>query len=108
MGRDKKNPKPLDGPAFSTLVKTAAEVIRRHEQQLHATLNKSVTVTARGGQRIRVSLAIVPDEDNPSATLTAHDDADESELASVNVSPAFRLSASSATAWIESDYARPR
>jgi hypothetical protein len=108
MGRDKKNPKPLDGPAFSTLVKTAAEVIRRHEQQLHATLNKSVTVTARNDQRIRVALAIVPDEDNPSATLTAYDDTDDSELASVNVSPAFRLSASSATAWIESDYARPR
>ena len=35
MGRDKKNPKPLDGPAFSTLVKTANEVLRRHEQQLH-------------------------------------------------------------------------
>ena len=108
MGRDKKNPKPLDGPAFSTLVKTAAEVIRRHEQQLHATLNKSVTVTARDDQRIRVALAIVPDEDNPSATLTAYDDADDSELASVSVSPAFRLTASSASAWIESGYARPR
>ena len=108
MGRDKKNPKPLDGPAFSTLVKTAAEVIRRHEQQLHATLNKSVTVTAKGDQRVRVSLAIVPDEDSPSATLTAHDDADDTELASVNVSPAFRLTAASAADWIESDYARPR
>lgn len=108
MGRDKKNPKPLDGPAFSMLVKTAAEVIRRHEQQLHAALNKSVTVSARNDQRVRVVLAIVPDEDNPSATLTAYDDADDSELASVNVSPAFRLTASSATAWIESEYARPR
>ncbi|MGJ7612833.1 MULTISPECIES: hypothetical protein [unclassified Variovorax] len=108
MGRDKKNPKPLDGPAFSTLVKTAAEVIRRHEQQLHATLNRSVTVTARNDRRIRVTLAIVPDEDNPSATLTAFDDADDSELASVNVSPAFKLTPSSAGAWIESDYARPR
>jgi len=108
MGRDKKNPKPLDGPAFSTLVKTAAEVIRRHEQQLHATLNRSVTVTTRDDRRVRVALAIVPDEDNPSATLTAYDDADDSELASVNVSPAFRLTASSATAWIESGYARPR
>ncbi|MGJ7573837.1 hypothetical protein ACSFBX_25140 [Variovorax sp. RB2P76] len=108
MGRDKKNPKPLDGPAFSTLVKTAAEVIRRHEQQLHATLNKSVTVTARNDQRVRVALTIVPDEDNPSATLTAFDDADDSELASVNVSPAFKLTPSSATAWIESGYARPR
>ena len=108
MGRDKKNPKPLDGPAFSTLVKTAAEVIRRHEQQLHATLNKSVTVTARDDRRVRVALCIVPDEDNPTATLTAHDDADDSELASVGVSPAFRLTASSASAWIESGYARPR
>lgn len=108
MGRDKKNPKPLDTPAFHTLVKTATEVIRRHEQQLHATLNKRVTVTARNDQRIRVALSIVPDEDNPSATLTAYDDADDSELASVNVSPAFRLTTSSATAWIESDYARPR
>src|ERR1041384_8522175 len=41
MGRDKKNPKPLDVSAFNTLVKTAAEVIRRHEQQLHASLHKS-------------------------------------------------------------------
>jgi hypothetical protein len=108
MGRDKKNPKPLDGPAFSTLVKTAAEVLRRHEQQLHASLNKSVTVTARDDRRVRVALAIVPDEDNPTATLSAYDDADDSELASVSVSPAFRLTASSASAWIESGYARPR
>ena len=43
MGRDKKNPKPLDVSAFHTLVKTASEVVRRHEQQLHAQLNKSVT-----------------------------------------------------------------
>ena len=47
MGRDKKNPKPLDGNAFSTLVKTASEFVRRHEQQLHAELHQSVTVTAK-------------------------------------------------------------
>ena len=46
MGRDKKNPKPLDVSAFHTLVKTASEVLRRHEQQLHAQLNRNVTVTA--------------------------------------------------------------
>ena len=107
MGRDKKTPKPLDGPAFSTLVKTAAEVIRRHEQQLHATLNRSVTVSA-GERRIRVTLAIVPDEDNPSATLSAFDDADDSELARVNVPASFKLSATSASAWIDADFARPR
>ena len=30
MGRDKKNPKPLDGPAFSTLVKTACVAAPKH------------------------------------------------------------------------------
>src|SRR6476659_10007733 len=49
MGRDKKNPKPLDGPAFSTLVKTAYEVRRRHEQHLHALLHKNVTVNSEDG-----------------------------------------------------------
>jgi len=33
MGRDKKYPKPLDQAAFSTLVKTASEVLQRHRQQ---------------------------------------------------------------------------
>ena len=45
MGRDKKNPKPLAANAFSTLIKTASEVLRRHEQQRHAALNKSVSIT---------------------------------------------------------------
>src|SRR3954470_3229303 len=59
MGRDKKNPKPLDSSAFSTLVKTASEVLRRHEQQLHAILHKSVNVTTRSGA-VNVTLDIVP------------------------------------------------
>src|ERR1700741_238785 len=41
MGRDKKNPKPLDAAAFATLVKTASEVLRRHEQHMHALHHKS-------------------------------------------------------------------
>jgi hypothetical protein len=46
MGRDKKNPKPLDVNAFNTLVKTASEVIRRHEQQLHASSTRRSTSRA--------------------------------------------------------------
>ena len=72
MGRDKKNPKPLDTAAFNTLVKTAAEVLRRHEQQLHATLHKSVWVQTASG-RVQVTLDIVPDEDDAHALLTALD-----------------------------------
>ena len=108
MGRDKKNPKPLDGPAFSTLVKTASEVLRRHEQQRDAQLHRSVTVSAGDGQgRVRVQLDIVPDDDHPSAQLSAFD-AGGAVLAKVTVSPAFRLDAASALAWIEDGFRRPR
>ena len=105
MGRDKKNPKPLDSAAFNTLVKTASEVLRRHEQQLHAMHHKSVTVSAKS-ERITVMLDIVPDEDDPHAVLGAHDAAGEL-LAKVRVSPGFRLTSASASAWIENDFRKP-
>ena len=106
MGRDKKNPKPLDISAFHTLVKTANEVIRRHEQQLHARLHKSVRVTTEEGAAITVKLVITPDEDEPFATLTAIDEYGE-ELASVRTRPDYRLSVTSATDWIEGGYRKP-
>ncbi len=105
MGRDKKNPKPLDSAAFHTLVKTAAEVLRRHEQQLQADRHKSVTVTAAPG-RVTVKLDIVADEDDPYAELSAVDALGD-ELARVRVGPGFRLSAQAASAWIESGFRRP-
>ncbi len=105
MGRDKKNPKPLDAPAFSTLVKTASEVIRRHEQQRHAMLHKSVYVTA-DARTTKVMLDIVPDEDDPYALLSAVDDTGE-QLAQVRVEASFRLHAASAAAWIESGFRKP-
>jgi len=105
MGRDKKNPKPLDSAAFNTLVKTAAEVIRRHEQHAHAELHKEVTVTAGAG-RITVKLDITPDEDDPYAELSAFDGYGD-ELARVRVGAGFRLSATSASAWIENGFRKP-
>ncbi len=105
MGRDKKNPKPLDVSAFNTLVKTAAEVLRRHEQQLHAQLHKSIAVNTESGQ-IVVSLDIVPDEDDPHALLAAHDALGE-QLARVRVAPGFKLNAPSAQAWIVDEYRQP-
>src|SRR5512133_4185606 len=94
MGRDKKNPKPLDTSAFHTLVKTAAEFVRRHEQQLHATLHRQIDIE-HSGSRVSVSLDIEPDEENPSATLRAVDAAD-SVLAQVRVAPSFKLDRRSA------------
>ena len=105
MGRDKKNPKPLDANAFSTLVKTASEFVRRHEQQLHASLHQSITVTVKSA-RVTVSLDIEPDEENPSAQLSAHDDGGDL-LAQVRVAPSYKLNRASAVAWAESGYPKP-
>ncbi len=105
MGRDKKNPKPLDTAAFNTLVKTAAEVIRRHEQQLQAQLHQHIGVD-HGGRRFEVRLDIVPDEHEPYAELSAEDDGGD-ELARLRVSAGFKLNRASATAWVAADFARP-
>jgi hypothetical protein len=105
MGRDKKNPKPLDVNAFNTLVKTASEVIRRHEQQLHAQLNKALYV-ARDGNWLKITLEIVPAEDDPYAWLRAHDAGGE-RLAEVKVPAGFRLSQSAAEAWVDNGFERP-
>ncbi|MEP6965150.1 MAG: hypothetical protein ABI845_06645 [Polaromonas sp.] len=105
MGRDKKNPKPLDVNAFNTLVKTASEFVRRHEQQLHATLHQRITVTAHAA-RVTVSLDIVPDEDHPHALLSAHDETGEL-LAQVRVAPSFKLRRASAVAWAENGFSKP-
>ncbi len=106
MGRDKKNPKPLDVNAFHTLVKTANEVLRRHEQQLHAQLHKSTVVFADGAE-LKVTLDIVPDDEHPYALLSAFDDTGE-RIAQVRVAASFKLSPSSAAEWIEKDFRAPR
>jgi hypothetical protein len=103
MGRDKKNPKPLDSAAFNTLVKTAAEFVRRHEQQLHAALHQQIEIDHAGG-RVCVTLDIEPDEENPSALLRAADASGE-VLAEVRVSPSFKLTRTSASAWADADFA---
>ena len=105
MGRDKKNPKPLDPAAFNTLVKTASEFVRRHEQQLHASLHQQIEIAHHNG-RLTVSLDIEPDEENPSAMLRAVDDSGEL-LAEVRVVPSFKLTRASASAWAEGGFARP-
>ena len=106
MGRDKKNPKPLDASAFATLVKTASEVLRRHEQSLYEMYHQKITVSTEAG-RINVTLDIVPDEDDPYAMLGASDVNGEA-LAQVRVEANFKLSTASAHAWISNDYRQPR
>ena len=106
MGRDKKNPKPLDVNAFHTLVKTASEVIRRHEQQRHAMLHKSTVVSSEQGE-LKVTLDIVPDDEHPYALLTATDEMGE-RVAQVRVPASYKLSPSTASDWVEGGFRAPR
>jgi hypothetical protein len=96
MGRDKKNPKPLDAGAFATLTKTAREVLLRHEQAEHARLHKSRTITDDSGNRVRVQLDVVLDEDDPHAILAAYDGTTGEPLTSRRVPASFALSEASA------------
>jgi hypothetical protein len=96
MGRDKKNPKPLDGNAFNTLVKTVNEVLRRHEQQAHAARHKSVNFIDDEGNRVRVDLDIAKDEDDPHALLTAWDVSTGEQIAAARVAPNWKLTNASA------------
>ena len=105
MGRDKKNPKPLDTNAFNTLVKTASEVIRRHEQHLQATLHRSVDLSTAAGIW-QVTLDIVPDEMEPHAMLAATN-ADGVQVAQFKVRTDFRLNTASALRWLESGFIKP-
>ncbi|MBY0573034.1 MAG: hypothetical protein K2P84_05090 [Undibacterium sp.] len=104
MGRDKKNPKPLDSNAFNTLVKTASEVIRRHEQQWHATLHQSVMLNTPDAD-YRICLDIVPDEDDPTASLSAIDQCGN-VVAKIKVPLNFKLSLTQAQQWWEREFAR--
>jgi hypothetical protein len=108
MGRDKKNPKPLDPTAFSTLVKTAHEVRRRHEQHLHALLHKKVIVSSGDGE-IVVTLDIVVGDESSFALLAARPalEPDAAPLAEVRVDTSFKLTVASARAWIDDGYRQP-
>jgi hypothetical protein len=105
MGRNKKDPKPLDNNSFFTLVKTATEYVRRHEQQLHATLHKSFLIDRQVG-RVDVRLDIFPNEDEPYAMLSARDigATDEDLLAQKRVAPSFNFTRTVASDWVDKGF----
>lgn len=99
MGRDKKNPKPLNVFDFKTLLKGARDVLTRAEAHARAQRHRSVTVLGEDGAPVRVDLDIAADEDDPHALLSAWSGAEK--LAERRVAPSFRLTAASAARWVE-------
>jgi hypothetical protein len=99
MGRDKKNPKPLNASDFKTLLKGARDVMTRHEAQALAQRHRSVSIVDPSRGKVRVDLDVVPDEDDPHAILTAWD-AGGAQLASQRVPPSYSLSSAKASQWV--------
>ena len=67
-------------------------------------LHKTIEIEVRG-LRVVVALDIEPDEENPTATLTATA-ADGSQLAKVRVRPDQSLTRASAQRWADAGYPR--
>ena len=96
MGRDKKNPKPMDHSSFRTLVKTVTEVLTRHQAAAKARLHRTCTVALDDGQRVRVDLDIAQDDDDPHAIIASFDEMSGEALRSTRVMATFALNAKSA------------
>jgi hypothetical protein len=106
MGRDKKNPKPFDGPAFATFVKTASEVLDRSARQRDQALKKKLAI-AWGGRWFDVMLELVPEEYEPYAFLSAVDDGGQM-VAKHRVAANFKFNRDVANAWVQGGFAEPK
>lgn len=93
MGRDKKNPVPMDQGRFTTMVKTASEVIMRHEQQARAKLHRQLRYNSDDGVSMVADFDIVPDDDDPHAMLTVRIEATGEEVRSARVAANAKLNA---------------
>jgi hypothetical protein len=100
MGRDKKNPKPLDAGGFATLVKGANDVVRRHEATARERLHRTMSFVTDQGQRVRADLDIVPDDDDPHAILAVVDETTGEVVRRGRVAPVFKLSSASAQRFV--------
>jgi hypothetical protein len=101
MGRDKKNPKPLDHHAFNTLVKTANEILARHEQHARSLTHKHFVYTRDDGQRLAVDFDVAGTDDDPHAVLTVTDDITGDPVRTGRVGLRFRLNASNVERFLD-------
>lgn len=105
MGRDKKNPKPFDGPAFATFVKTASEVLDRSARQQDQAMKKKVDV-AWEGRWYNVQVELIADEYDPHSVLSATDDTG-AVVAKHRVANSFKFNRDVANDWVRGGFAEP-
>lgn len=103
MGRNKKDPKPLNKSDFRTQLKAARDVLRRSEHQIRAAHRVSLDVTVLSGERVRVVFDLIPDEVEPEGELVASSLAGV-ELGRASCPAGWRLTRERAAAWVDAGF----
>ncbi len=106
MGRNKKDPKPLNAADFRTQLKAARDFLRRAEHQRRMAHRKSFRVQDPEGGVVTVVFDIEADEFEPVGVLTAEDDLGD-ELARHELPPGFQLRRDWARQWVAAGLPRP-
>jgi hypothetical protein len=101
MGRNKKDPKPLNKADFASQLKAARDFVARHKQQLSAAHRVTRNVSDAAGP-IRVVFDLIPDEFEPEGELVAW--RGQEEVARVRCAAGFKLSQAEAQSWVDEEY----
>ena len=103
MGRNKKDPKPLNEADFRTQLKAAKDFLTRHQAQQRNANRVRKDVVGANGEWVRVIFEIIPDEFDPEAELIAQNRAKD-VLARVSCPMGFKLTREAALAWVNSGF----
>lgn len=101
MGRNKKDPKPLNKADFGTQLKAARDFVERHKQQIARAHRVTRHVHDDQGP-VRVVFDLIPDEFEPEGELVAW--RGQEELARIRCEANFTLSHDAAQAWVDDEF----
>jgi hypothetical protein len=101
MGRNKKDPKPLNKADFASQLKAARDFVARHKQQIAAAHRVTRNVADAEGP-VRVVFDLIPDEFEPEGELVAW--RGQEELARERCAAGFKLTQSAAQSWVDGEY----
>ena len=103
MGRNKKDPKPLNKADFRIALKAAQDFKSRHEQQHRMAHRVSFDVVSEEAGWVRVVFNVIPDEYEPEGELVGLSRAGE-ELARVSCPVSFKLTSEVALEWVDQGF----
>ena len=103
MGRNKKDPKPLNRLDFTSQVKAANDFLSRSEQQRRLAYRVSRDVESSDGQWVRVIYDVIPDEFDPEAELVGLNRANE-EIGRASCPLGYKLTREAAEAWVNEGF----